>query len=139
MSPFLPLIGGGKTKFQPILVTDLVNIIIKCIYKRFDQGQIIELGGPDILSFVDILKFLLKELKIKRLLLNLPFPLARKVGYVFEHLPGSLLTRDQVEMLKTDNVVDKKYSHTKFFNIELTSFFVFAKKQIKLFQKNGGH
>ena len=60
-SPFLPLIGGGNTQFQPILVTDLVKIIIGCINKKFKNGQIIEAGGPDTLSFKEILIFLLKN------------------------------------------------------------------------------
>ena len=47
LSPFIPLIGGGKTKFQPILVTDLVEIIVMSMNKRFKETQVIEVGGPD--------------------------------------------------------------------------------------------
>jgi NADH dehydrogenase len=138
-SPFLPLIGGGNTKFQPILVSDLASIIIASIDKYFKNTQILEVGGPDILSFKEILFFLLKELNIKRVFLKLSFPISRKLAFILEKLPVSLLTRDQVEMLKIDNIVDKKKSYQKFIKYETTSFFIFAKKQLKVYKKNGGH
>ena len=138
-SPFLPLIGGGKTLFQPIHVLDLVNIIVSCIKKSFKNGQILEVGGLEILSFKEILIFLLKELKLKRYFLNLPFNLAKKVAFFLERLPIKLITSDQVEMLKTDNIVNNKHSYKKFLNYECGSFFLAAKKQLKFYKKNGGH
>ena len=138
-SPFLPLIGGGKTKFQPILVSDLVQIIIGCINKQFQSSQIIEVGGPDTLNFKEILIFLLNELKLKRYFINLPFNLASKLAFFLERLPIQLITRDQVEMLKTDNTVDKKNSYKNFLKYECVSFFIAAKKQLKFYKKNGGH
>ena len=138
-SPFLPLIGGGKTQFQPILVSDLVQIIIACINKQLQTGQIIEAGGPDTLSFKEILIFILNELKLKRYFINLPFNLARKLAFFLERLPVQLITRDQVEMLKTDNIVNKRYSHKNFLKYECNSFFIAAKKQLKFYKKNGGH
>ena len=138
-SPFLPLIGGGKTQFQPILVSDLVQIIIGCINKNFKDGQIIEAGGPDILSFKEILVFLLNELKLKRYFINLPFNLAKNLAFFLERLPVKLITRDQVEMLKIDNIVNKKNSYKNFLKYECNSFFIAAKKQLKLYKKNGGH
>ena len=71
----------GKNLFQPILVSDLVQIIIGSINKKFKDGQIIEVGGPDILSFKEILIFLLNELKLKRYFINLPFNLASKLAF----------------------------------------------------------
>ena len=138
-SPFLPLIGGGNTKFQPILVSDLVQIIIGCINKKFKDGQIIEAGGPDTLSFKEILIFLLNELKLKRNFINLPFNVASKLAFFLERLPIKLITRDQVEMLKTDNTVNKKNSYKNFLKYECCSFFIAAKKQLKLYKKDGGH
>ena len=138
-SPFLPLIGGGKTQFQPILVSDLVQIIIGSINKKFKDGQIIEAGGPNILSFKEILIFLLNELKLKRYFINLPFNLASKLAFFLERMPIKLITRDQVEMLKTDNIVNIKISYKKFLKYECTSFFIAAKKQLKYYKKNGGH
>ncbi|MAJ24299.1 MAG: complex I NDUFA9 subunit family protein [Rickettsiales bacterium] len=138
-SPILPLIGGGNTKFQPIHVSDLANIITLCINKDFKRGQIIEVGGPDILTFKEILSYLIAELKIKRVLLNIPFPAAKKIAYILEKLPISLMTRDQVEMLKCDNIVSRNYSHKKYFEYNPNSFYDFAKKQLKIFTKDGGH
>ena len=138
-SPFLPLIGGGRTKFQPILVSDLVQIIIGCINKKLKDGQIIEVGGPDTLSFKEILIFLLNELQLKRFFINLPFNLASKLAFFLERLPVKLITRDQVEMLKTDNTVNKKNSYKNFLKYECNPFFIAAKKQLKFYKKNGGH
>ncbi len=139
LSPFMPLIGGGNTKFQPILVTDLVNIIVICINNKFKKGQILEVGGPDILSFKEILQFMLSELNIKRVLLKIPFFIANKIAFFLEKLPKALLTRDQVEMLKFDNIVDTNKSYKKYIKYSSSSFFIFAKKQLKAFKKNGGH
>ena len=138
-SPFIPLIGGGKTKFQPILVSDLVQIIIGCINKKFKDGQIIEVGGPDTLSFKEILIFLLNELKLKRYFINLPFNLASKIAFFLERMPIKLITRDQVEMLKINNTINKKNSYKNLLKYECNSFFIAAKKQLKFFKKNGGH
>ncbi|MAK09223.1 MAG: complex I NDUFA9 subunit family protein [Rhodobacteraceae bacterium] len=138
-SPFLPLIGGGRTKFQPILVSDLVNIIVSCINKKFNRGQILEIGGPDILTFKEILTFMLKELKIKRYFLKLPFNVASGLAFFLEKLPIKLITRDQVEMLKTNSIVFKKYSYRNFINYQSTSFFIAVRNQLKFYKKNGGH
>lgn len=138
-SPFLPLIGGGKTKFQPLLASDLSDIITLSVNKTFKKGQIFEVGGQDILSFQEILKYILSELQLKRLLLNIPFPLAKKMAFVFENLPISLLTRDQVELLKVDNIVNKSISHEKYIKFNTNSFYNFAKKILKVYKKKGGH
>ena len=116
-----------------------MHIIIGCINKKFQAGQIIEAGGPDTLSFKEILIFILNELKLKRYFINLPFNFASKLAFFLERLPVKLITRDQVEMLKTDNIVNKKNSYKKFLKYECNSFFIAAKKQLKFYKKNGGH
>ena len=138
-SPFLPLIGKGVTRFQPVLVTDLVEIISRCLKLSYKKGQIIEVGGDDVLSFKEILKFIVTELRIKRAFINIPFSVATKLAYFTEKLPVSILTRDQVEMLKTDNILDPKKSFKKYFNYEPLSFFIFAKQQLENYKKDGGH
>ncbi len=139
LSPVIPLIGMGKTKFQPILVTDLVEIIVKCINKSFKENKVIEVGGPDTLTFKQILEFLLVELKSKRLLLSISFSMAKKIAFILEKMPFSILTMDQVEMLKTDSVMSKNKAYTNFFSYEASSFYIYAKKQLKAFSKKGGH
>ena len=138
-SLFLPLICCWRTQFQQILVSDLVQIITACINKQFQSGQIIEVGGPDTLSFKEILIFLLSELKLKRYFINLSFNLASNLAFFLEKLPVKLITRDQVEMLKTDNTVNTKNSYKKFIKYDCKSFFTAAKKQLKFYKKNGGH
>ena len=116
-----------------------MQIIIGCVDKQFQDGQIIEAGGPDTLSFKEILIFLLNELQLNRFFINLPFNLASKLAFFLERIPVQLITRDQVEMLKTDNIVNKKNCYKKFLKYECSPFFIAAKKQLKFYKKNGGH
>jgi len=106
-SPALPLIGGGETKFQPVFVGDIAQAISKIINGSSFDGQTIELGGPQVFSFRELLEFILKVTERKRLLLPIPWFAARAMGTVLGMLPYSLLTRDQVALLGTDNVVSQ--------------------------------
>lgn len=104
-SPFLPLIGGGKTRFQPIYVGDVAESIQKASLQKEARGHICELGGPVIYTFSELMKFLLKTIHRKRFLLPLPFNLAKVIAMLTQYLPTPPLTLDQVELLKTDTVV----------------------------------
>jgi uncharacterized protein YbjT (DUF2867 family) len=103
--PVLPLVGGGHTRFQPVFVGDVADAIVKCIETPATRGQTYELGGPSILSFKEMLQLILRVTNRRRLLLPLPFVLARIPAFALQFLPGKLLTPDQVTFLKTDNVV----------------------------------
>ncbi len=103
--PGLPLIGGGKTRFQPVFVGDVAAAVAKTLGSEAARGRIYELGGPTVYSFRDLLAIVLRETGRKRLLLPLPFPLAILQAFFLQFLPGPLLTPDQVRLLKTDNVV----------------------------------
>lgn len=108
--PFLPLIGGGKTKFQPVYVGDVADAVIKAVQgpakgENSPLGQIYELGGPDVVSFKEIYEILFDMTHRRTGLLPIPFPLAKVQGFFMGLLPSPLLTVDQVESLKTDNVV----------------------------------
>lgn len=105
ISPLLPLIGGGHTKFQPVFVGDVAAAILKCIQDPATRGKTYELGGPDILSFKELLQFILRVTGRKRLLVPLPFWLATLEALWLQFLPKPLLTPDQVRLLKSDNVV----------------------------------
>jgi NADH dehydrogenase len=105
MLPALPLIGGGRTKFQPVFVGDVAAAIRKCIEDPATRGKTYELAGPTTYSFKDLLQFVLRTTGRRRLLLPIPFPLAMIQGAVLGVLPKPLLTMDQVQLLKTDNVV----------------------------------
>ncbi|WP_448206023.1 complex I NDUFA9 subunit family protein [Azospirillum sp. sgz302134] len=105
ISPVLPLIGG-KTKFQPVYVGDLADAIACAIYHDETAGKTFELGGPRVYSFKELMELMLQEIRRKRLLLPVPYSVAEKLGGFFEKIPliAPPLTRDQVELLKTDNV-----------------------------------
>ena len=103
--PALPLIGGGETKFQPVFVGDVAECIAKLIDGEIKSGQTYELGGPDIMSFKEILQYILDITGRKRLLVPIPFPIAMIQAAIMEWLPGQMLTRDQVRLLQQDNVV----------------------------------
>ena len=107
IAPFLPLIGGGKTRFQPVYVGDVVKAIIASLKQPTEhvQGKIFELGGDQVYSFKSLLQKLAQFTGTKSRLLTIPFPIAKIQGAILQYLPGSLLTVDQVQQLKNDNVV----------------------------------
>jgi len=104
-SPFLPLVGGGKTRFQPVYVIDVAEAIANAIEGGAKAGSTYELGGPEVMTFRDILELVMKETGHHRLLLPLPFGLASLQAKVMQLLPKPPLTEDQVILLKSDNVV----------------------------------
>ena len=138
ISLFLPLIGGGKNLFQPIWVQDVANIIIIVLEKNI-KNKILEIGGEETFSFRSILEIILRELELKRKLIPIPFSLSKKIAYILEKLPKSVLTVDQVEMLKKDNVISKKYDYRKSINYLCMPFQKIIKKQLSFMKKNGGH
>lgn len=104
-SPVLPLIGGGHTKFQPVFVDDVAEAIARSVDGEVKGGKIYELGGPNIMTFRECMEQMLEIIGRKRLLAPMPWALAELQGAVLGLLPKPLLTRDQVILLKTDNVV----------------------------------
>lgn len=107
LSPILPLIGGGETRFQPVFVGDVANAILKAVDGEAKPGTIYELGGPEVRSFKELIELTLAETGRKRILLPLPFGIARIQATILEWLPKPLLTRDQVKLLAHDNVVSE--------------------------------
>jgi NADH dehydrogenase len=105
IAPALPLIGGGHTKFQPVYVGDVAEAIMKALENPAAQGKIYELGGPQVYSFKEIMELVLAETRRKRFLVPVPWSVAEFQGKILGKLPKPLLTLDQVELLKRDNVV----------------------------------
>lgn len=105
VSPVLPLIGGGATRFQPVYVGDVAAAIAAALADPATAGQTFELGGPDIYSFADILRIVVRATGRWCLLVPVPFVLARLKGAFLQMLPVPPLTADQVQLLKRDNVV----------------------------------
>lgn len=116
LSPFLPAIGGGKTKFQPVYAGDVAAAIAGAVEQDRALGKTYELGGPGTYTMSELYDFICQTVVRKRLKAPLPFFAAKPVGLIFgaifRYVPpvrwifgGPPITGDQVEMLKTDNVV----------------------------------
>jgi uncharacterized protein YbjT (DUF2867 family) len=111
--PALPLIGGGETKFQPVFVGDVADAIALALDGKAKTGATYEIGGPAVWSFKEILSYILTQTDRKRPLVPVPFGIAMLQGRILEMLPGKLLTRDQVTLLKSDNVVSEDSKKAK--------------------------
>ncbi len=122
LSPALPLIEGGRTRFQPVYVGDVAEAITTCLTSDVGRGKTFELGGPRVASFEELLRYMLEVLHRRRLLLPLPAKLAHLQARFLEYLPTPPLTRDQIRMLETDNVVDPKALGLADLGIEPTPF-----------------
>ena len=108
MSPALPLIGGGLTRFQPVFVGDVARAIADAVDGKLKGGTTYELGGPDVKTFKELLEYVLATIERKRLLLPLPFFVARLQAMLLQFMPPPFtLTPDQIELLQADNVVSE--------------------------------
>ena len=127
--PFMPLYYNGKTKFSPIHVSDLVNILYEIINGNFNKLTL-ECIGPEILSFKEIINKLLKSIDKKRILFPLPYFLAKISAKILQLLPNPLLTEDQLNLLKYDNLVsglhktniDLGLKAEKLFDVEIEKY-----------------
>ncbi len=108
--PIMPIYYNGKTKFSPIHVTDLVDIIYNLIESK-NNKLILECIGPEVLTFKEIIQKLLISIRKKRLLVPLPFPLAKFSAKFLQLFPKPLLTEDQLNLLKYDNCKSDKYKN----------------------------
>src|SRR4030088_854711 len=106
MSPALPLIGGGLTKMQPVYVGDVAAAVADAVDGKTRAGAIYELGGPEVLTMREIMEIILATIERQRMLVSLPFGLAKLQALFLQFAPGALkLTPDQVALLRVDNVV----------------------------------
>jgi uncharacterized protein YbjT (DUF2867 family) len=110
-SPVLPLIGGGHTKFQPVFVGDVAQAVAQAVDGKARPGAIYELGGPEVRSFRELMEFMLDTIERRRLLVPVPFGIAKLKASVLQFMPTPLLTPDQVELLRSDNVVSEAAKH----------------------------
>ena len=120
--PAFPLYYGGSTKFTPIYCSDLTDIIYYVISKNI-CSKIIECVGPEIISLKKILKTLLKLISKNRVLIPLPFFVAKMSARLFQLFPKPLLTLDQLKLLKYDNVPSKKYQTNSDIGVPSTRIF----------------
>ena len=135
--PVFPLYYNGKTKFAPIHCSDLTDIIYHIISKNI-YSNIIECVGPEILTFRQILEKLLILINKKRIFFPLPLPIAEVQARFFELFPNPLLTRDQLKLLKYDNIVSKKYKTNSDIGIPSVRYFDEEVKKYCYMWKDGG-
>ncbi len=115
--PIFPIYYNGRTKFAPIHVTDLAEIIYKVMEKKI-IGNTIECVGPQIFSFKEIIKILLNSLEKKRILFNMPLPIAKIFAKTIQFImPNPIFTSDQLNLLKYDNIPSGNYKTNFDFNI----------------------
>jgi uncharacterized protein YbjT (DUF2867 family) len=106
LSPALPLVGGGVTKMQPVYVGDVANAVGDAVDGKTKAGATYEIGGPEVLTLREIMEIILATIERHRLLVTLPFGIAKFQSLFLQFAPGPLkLTPDQVTLLQSDNVV----------------------------------
>ncbi len=139
--PALPLVGGGLTRFQPVFVGDVATAIADTVEGKAKTGTIYELGGPEVRTFKELMEFVLATIERRRLLVPLPFALASLKAQFLQFLPKPPLTPDQVEMLKTDNVVSEAANREKrtlaAFGVEPTAMEAIVPSYLWRFRKTG--
>jgi uncharacterized protein YbjT (DUF2867 family) len=102
--PVVPLIGGGRTRLQPVYVEDVAEGIVRMLADPGTAGQIYELAGPGVYTLRELVGFALRLMDKRRLLVPLPFAVAELQARLFEFLPSPPLTTSQVDLLKADNL-----------------------------------
>ena len=135
--PFFPLYYNGKTKFTPIHCSDLTDIIFHIISKN-KYSKIIECVGPEEITFKEILQKLLKHINKKRILIPGPLPLAEISASFFQMMPKPILTRDQLRLLKYDNVLSGKYKSNFEIGVPSTRYFDAEIKKYCYMWREGG-
>ncbi len=135
--PFFPLYYNGTTKFTPIHCSDLTDTIHHIISNNI-YSKIIECAGPEILSFKEILQKLLGHIDKKRFLIPVPLPFAQITARLFEIMPNPLLTRDQLRLLKYDNILSGKYKSNSDIGIPSLKYFDEEVKKYCYMWKEGG-
>jgi len=106
MLPVIPLFGNGSTRLQPVYVKDVAKAI-ECIFCSNElSANVYELGGAQILTYKDLLSTIARHLNRKRLMLPIPFVIWELLAALASVLPNPPLTRDQIELMRHDNIVD---------------------------------
>lgn len=121
IAPALPLIDGGRTKFQPVYVGDVADAVLAVLQSEEYSGKTYELGGPEVMNFRELLEYILSETGRKRALVPVPALFLKPLAALMELLPSPPLTRDQLILLQKDNVVDDKALKLSDLGIEATA------------------
>ncbi|MBP5857963.1 complex I NDUFA9 subunit family protein [Marivibrio halodurans] len=136
-SPIMPLIGGGQQKFQPVYVGDVADALRMATLERAMAGETYELGGPNIYSFQELLELIMAETDRHVGLVPLPFELARLQAALLELLPVPPLTRDQVELLRADNICTGRHPGLRDLGIAPTAPELILPSYLDVYRKGG--
>ena len=131
LSLLIPIFGSGKNKIQPTFVDDVALAVEKLILKKINDNKIYELGGNLILSYKEVYKLIAKEMNLKRFFFHINFFFAKIGVYFIEKLPIDLLTTEQLELFKEDNLVSGNYLTYKNLEIQPKDTKQLIKKIIK--------
>ena len=135
--PIFPLYYNGATKFTPIHCSDLTDVIHYVISKNI-YSNIIECIGPEIITFKEVIEKLLKLIDKKRILIPMPLPIAKLSARFLEIMPHPLLTRDQLKLLKYDNISSGKYKNNFDLGIPSLRYFDNEVKKYAYMWRDGG-
>ena len=139
ISPILPLIGGGHSRFQPIYVGDLASAIANVAKNVESRSTLYEIGGPKTYSFRELIEIILKYTGRRRLLAPVPFQIAMLQAFFTELLPISILTRDQVSLLRHDNILTGKKLGLTDLGIEATALETILPTYLKRYRRGVWH
>ena len=136
--PIIPIVGM-RYNFQPILVSDVADAIVKAIETKDNHGKIYEIGGPQVISFGDMVKSIMKTLNKKRFVVEMPMSLAKIQSSVMSLLPiNPILTRDQCEILsEADNVVSNNHLTLEDLNVKPSDIEEAMKKWLWRYRDGG--
>ena len=147
ISPILPIVGG-KTKFQPVYVDDIAKMVVAVLHieapNTKKNNTIYELGGPEIISFRSLMVKMLSVIYRKKLIINLPFWLAKAMcplililnKLTFKKIP-LLITEDSVKQLKNDNIVSEEYMSFEDLEIKPKSLDLILPSYLKRYRPRG--
>jgi len=137
LSPFVPLIGGGETRFQPVYVGDVASAVLRVLDDPATAGRTYELGGPKVYTFRQLMELMLGEIKRQRRFIDVPYGLAAFKAKFLALLPKPPLTPDQVEMLKSDNIVASGALDLRTLGVEPTAVEAVLPTYLDRFRRGG--
>ncbi|MFM8681566.1 MAG: complex I NDUFA9 subunit family protein [Alphaproteobacteria bacterium] len=137
VAPAIPLVGGGHTRFQPVYVGDVADAVLRALDSPAASGRIYELGGPRTMTFREVIAYVLAETGRRPALVNLPFGVASMLAAILEKLPAPQLTRDQVRLLRRDNVVAKGAPGLRELGIEPTPVEAVVPAYLEIYRRGG--
>ena len=135
--PLFPMYYNGKTKFTPIHCSDITDVIHHVISNNI-YSNIIECIGPEVITFKEVIEKLLKLINKKRILIPMPLPIAKLSARFLEIMPQPLLTRDQLKLLKYDNIISGKYKTNFDIGVPSLRYFDNEVKKYSYMWRDGG-